>query len=422
MAPIVLAFAALDATGSVGSLSLVVGAHSLTCILFLLFGGVLADLLPRGPLLGGSSGVSAASQAVIAVLVLTDSAAIPPLMVLAAVNGASSSCYQPAAQSLLSQSVQAESRRAALALSRIAGSSAMIVGAPLGGVLVAAVGPGWGLALDLLSFTLAAASFALVRVQVAPPEPSHGVVHELRVGWQEFTSRSWVWVIVVAFCFLNAGLTASFTVLGPAVADTTGIGRSGWGLALAAGSLGAVAGGVVSPRWRPRRAILVGCGLMGLTAMIPLLLALAPYTWVLVVANFVAGVGIEQAGVAWYSTLNEQIPENRLARVSPTTTSAPTSRSRWPSLPPDPPFSSSASTSPSTRCRAHPPRRPRNGRHPLHPRAGSEGRRTAARLPTPRAGGTPPGHSSDVYLSVVYSSALHQAVNLALSRGGVSEA
>ncbi|MFF4630083.1 hypothetical protein [Streptomyces griseorubiginosus] len=28
-----------------------------------------------------------------------------------------------------------------------------------------------------------------------------------------------------------------------------------------------------------------------------------------------AGVGVEQAGIAWYSTLNEQIPEDRLARV-----------------------------------------------------------------------------------------------------------
>ncbi|WP_237524676.1 hypothetical protein [Streptomyces sp. SID5643] len=32
-------------------------------------------------------------------------------------------------------------------------------------------------------------------------------------------------------------------------------------------------------------------------------------------ANFVTGVGVEQAGVAWYSTLNEQIPEDRPARV-----------------------------------------------------------------------------------------------------------
>jgi MFS family permease len=315
VAPIALAFAVLDATGSVGSLGLVVGAHSLTSILFLLFGGVLADRLPRGPLLVGSSLISAASQAVVAALVLTHNAAVPLLMALAAVNGASSSCYQPAAQALLPQAVPAEFRRAALALSRIAGSSATIVGASLGGVLVAAIGPGWGLAVDALSFALAAAAFSLVRVQATPPAPSPGLVHELHVGWQEFTSRSWVWVIVVAFCFLNAGVTASFTILGPAVADTTGIGRAGWGLAVAGASLGAVAGGLLSLRWQPRRAILVGCALMSLTALTPLLLALAPYTWVLVVANFVSGVGVEQAGVAWYSTLNDQIPEDRLARV-----------------------------------------------------------------------------------------------------------
>ncbi|MER7842154.1 MFS transporter [Streptomyces sp. NPDC096040] len=265
--------------------------RSLTSILFLLYGGVLADRLPRGPLLVGSSVVSAASQAMVAAPVLTHSAAIPLLMVLAAANGASSSCYQPTAQALLPQTVPTESRRTALALSRIAGSSAMMLGASLGGVLIAAVGPGWGLAVDALSFALAAASFALVRVQVAPPEPRSGLVHELRVGWREFTARCWVWLIVGAFCLLNAGITVSFTVLGPAVADTTGIGRTGWGLAVAASSLGAVAGGVLSLSWRPRRAILVGCALMGLTAMPPLVLALAPYTRVLVLANFVGGRG-----------------------------------------------------------------------------------------------------------------------------------
>ncbi|WP_242433269.1 MFS transporter [Streptomyces sp. Root264] len=298
-APIALAFAVLDATGSVGSLGLVVGAHSLTGIVFLLYGGVLADRLPRGRLLVGSSVVSAASQAVVAALVLTQHAAVPLLMALAAVNGASSSCYQPAAQALLPQTVPAEARRAALALSRIAGSSAAIVGASLGGLLVLAVGPGWGLTVDALSFALAAVPFALVRVKAAPPSPRAGIVHELRVGWREFTSRTWVCVIVVAFCFLNAGVTASFTVLGPAVADTTGIGRTGWGLAVAASSLGAVAGGVLSLSWRPRRAILVGCALMGLMARPPLLLALAPHTWLLVIANFVAGLGAVAAAPAF---------------------------------------------------------------------------------------------------------------------------
>ncbi|MEH0553889.1 hypothetical protein [Streptomyces sp. B21-101] len=68
---------AAAASSYVGSLGLVVGAHSLTGIVFLLYGGVLADRLPRGRLLVGSSVVSAASQAVVAALVLTHHAAIP---------------------------------------------------------------------------------------------------------------------------------------------------------------------------------------------------------------------------------------------------------------------------------------------------------------------------------------------------------
>ncbi|MFC8678004.1 hypothetical protein ACFUEN_35590 [Streptomyces griseorubiginosus] len=49
--------------------------------------------------------------------------------------------------------------------------------------------------------------------------------------------------------------------------------------------------------------------------MTSLLLALAPNTWLRAIANFVAGVGAEQADIARYSTLNEQIPEHHLARV-----------------------------------------------------------------------------------------------------------
>jgi MFS family permease len=47
VAPIALAFAVLDLTGSVRDLGLVVGARSLANVAFLLFGGVLADRLPR---------------------------------------------------------------------------------------------------------------------------------------------------------------------------------------------------------------------------------------------------------------------------------------------------------------------------------------------------------------------------------------
>lgn len=48
VAPVALAFAVLDLTGSVRDLGLVVGARSLMNVLFVLFGGVLADRVPAG--------------------------------------------------------------------------------------------------------------------------------------------------------------------------------------------------------------------------------------------------------------------------------------------------------------------------------------------------------------------------------------
>ena len=82
VAPIALAFAVLDLTGSALDLGLVVGARSLTTIVFILFGGVVADRLPRSVVMVASSTLAAASQAAVAALVLTHTATIPLLLAL----------------------------------------------------------------------------------------------------------------------------------------------------------------------------------------------------------------------------------------------------------------------------------------------------------------------------------------------------
>src|SRR4029453_1563099 len=62
-APIALAFAVLDLTGSASDLGLVVGARTLVNVLFLLFGGVLADRMPKHLLMVGASVAAALTQA-----------------------------------------------------------------------------------------------------------------------------------------------------------------------------------------------------------------------------------------------------------------------------------------------------------------------------------------------------------------------
>ncbi len=316
VAPIALAFAVLDLTGSVNDLGLVVGARTLCNVVFLLFGGVIADRLPRHLVMVGSGVLSGCSQAAVAVLVLSHSAGIPALMALSAANGTFSAFAMPASSALVPQTVPEELRRAANALNRMVGNTAQIVGASLGGVLVATVGAGWGLAADSASFLLSALLFLRVRVPggTAQAAEGTGLIGELRDGWREFTSRTWVWVVVVAFCFVNAALSGSIQVLGPAVADAT-FGRSWWGGVLAAETAGMVVGGLLAMRLRPSRFLLVGVACVGAEVALPLGLGLHLPAAAVAGAGFLAGICIEQFGIAWELSLQQEVPADRLARV-----------------------------------------------------------------------------------------------------------
>ncbi|MGI5501309.1 MFS transporter [Lentzea sp. CA-135723] len=314
MAPIALAFAVLDLTSSITSLGVVVAARSLTNVVFLLWGGVVADRLPRHLVLAGSCVVSCASQALIAGLVLTGSVSVPWFIVLSAVNGMSGAFSLPASSSLVPQTVPLSMRLQANALLRLGTNSANIGGASLGGLLIAFTSPGWGLAVDALTFALAGVFFAFVRVPgvVARDKPS--VLAELKVGWTEFVARQWVWVVVVGFTFVNAALVGGVMVLGPVLADST-FGRETWGLVLAAQTAGMVAGAVVVLRVRVRRQLMVGVACVAGFAGLPLVMVLHPEPWLLILTSFVCGMGIEQFGVAWETTLQHHVPADRLARV-----------------------------------------------------------------------------------------------------------
>lgn len=315
IAPPALAFAVLDLTGSVVDLGIVVGARSVATVILLLVGGVLADRLPRALLLRGATLAGAATQAAIAASVLLHFASIPLLMGLSLVNGAVTAVSMPAASALTPQTVPPHLVRTANAVSRIGTNTGIIVGSSLGGLLAALVGPGWAIGASAGAFLVAAFCYSALHTTVpAAQERSDGMLQQLRDGWQEFVARPWVWVVVLQFMAVNAALVGGIQVLGPLVADDT-IGRTAWGLVLAAQTLGALAGGFLAARWRPRRALLAGVALTAVDAVPLLLLALAPNTVVLVCAMFAGGLAMEQFGVAWEVSLQENIPPDRLARV-----------------------------------------------------------------------------------------------------------
>jgi len=216
------------------------------------------------------------------------------------------------------QTVPPELRQSANALNRMAANTASITGTALGGMLVAGVGPGWGLVVDSASFALSTLFFAQVRIpanasdEVDPVRP--GLLSELREGWSEFVSRTWIWVIVLAFGFINAAFAGGVTLLGPVIADSS-FGRSDWGFVLASETVGMLLGGAVALRYRPRHLLLVGCVCAGTLVLLPLGLALGLPVSVMLLLGLVSGVCIEQFSVAWETSLQQEVPADRLARV-----------------------------------------------------------------------------------------------------------
>jgi MFS family permease len=76
-----------------------------------------------------------------------------------------------------------------------------------------------------------------------------------------------------------------------------------------------IVGGLVAIRLRLRRLLFFGVFSCLFMALPVLLLGVAPWLWALLAGSLVAGVMLEQFGVAWETTMQEHVPADKLARV-----------------------------------------------------------------------------------------------------------
>jgi MFS family permease len=316
MAPIALAFAVLDLTGSNTDLGIVLAARQIPVVLFLLIGGVIADRLPRHRVMVLSNLGSGASQAAAAALILSGHARIWELAVLAAINGTSSAFFFPASTGIVPQTVPGGLLQQANATLRLGLNATSIVGAAIGGILVAAVGPGWAIAVDAATYGLAAAALAAMSLPAGLRIEGSTMLHELREGWRDFWSRPWLWAIVLQFGVVNAVQNGAIQVLGPGIAKAHLGGAAAWGLVLTATSVGFVTCGFLMLRWHPRRILLVAT-LAVFPFALPLIALAIPTPLPLVVAaGFIAGFSIEIFGVLWDTAMQQEIPLEKLSRLS----------------------------------------------------------------------------------------------------------
>ena len=255
-------------------------------------------------------------------LVLTGRPPLWAMIGLEAITGTGVAIFYPASQALLPRLVPRDLLQEASAISRLAMNTGQMSGAAVAGLLVAAAGAGWALLLCGIGMVTTVPLLLSIQGTDRVPGPAQAqaqapsMLTELREGWSEFRSHTWLWVIVAQFCVVMMAWYGAFSVLGPVVAREHLGGPAAWGAITAADAFGLIAGGLASLRLTPRRPMLFVVLTGGAVAISPLSLAMVLPLAAICVASFGLGVFVEMMMVQWTVTMARNIPSDKLARVS----------------------------------------------------------------------------------------------------------
>ncbi len=316
-----VSFAVLNATGSPTDLSYVLAAQIAPTLVFTLLGGVLADRIsPQAVLIAGNLAIMT-GEGGFGILVLTTHPPLWAMIALESLTGTGSALLSPSSQALLPRVVSPELLREASSISRLGSNSGQMAGAAVGGLVVAAVGPGWSLLASGLCMSGTIPMLLRIRAgrnagNEVPAGHQPSMLRELREGWTEFRSHTWLWATVIQYCLTMMAWNAGFLVLGPVVARQHLGGPAAWGAITACEGVGLILGGIVSLRYTPRRPMMLVVGTGGALGLSPLVLGLSlPLAVVCAVALSLGALG-EVMMVQWTIAMTTRIPSDKIARVS----------------------------------------------------------------------------------------------------------
>jgi MFS family permease len=298
--------------------ALVLTAVSFPRMALLLLGGAVGDRFGARRVMVVGDSVMITVALLLAVVSLRLGTPLWLLLVTAAAMGTVDAFYLPATGSMPRRLVGRELLPRALALQQASAQVALLLGAPLGGVLVAAGGLSGAAVAD-------AVTFAVVLVVLVRIRPAFGAERSPRAGSLRGEAVDGVRLamrdpVLRPALLLTAGAAGSLlpvvSLLNPLLAREHGWGAGVAGLVAGGQSMGMVAVSLLVTRCGALRRVGVGAaaGLcaaaLGIAA-----LAAAPVAGVAVAAGIVVGVGSGMFACHIAPLLLTNIPETHLSRV-----------------------------------------------------------------------------------------------------------
>ena len=280
------AWLVLKLTNSPTALGTVTMLQFLPVTLLTLFGGVLADRLPKRTVIVCTQSVAAVQALLLAGLVLSGRVQVWHIYLLALVLGMVNAFDNPTRQAFVVEMVGEEHLQNAIALNSSLFNSARVIGPALGGIVISAIGLGQAFLVNGLSFLPVIGGLLLMRPQEfhTRSQPQRGnVFGQLAEGLRYAVGTPEVLLVLIAVGVLGT-FGYNFTTILPLIARyVLHSGALGLGVltsAIGVGSLAAALG--VASAGRTSLAVLLAAAalfslmlvLVGLSTWLPLTLGL----------------------------------------------------------------------------------------------------------------------------------------------------
>ncbi len=247
---------------SAGALGIVTGLQFLPFILLAPFTGMIADRFSKRHVLFATQSFLGLSALVLAALTLSGHVQLWQVYLIAFLQGIATAVDNPARQSFVSEMVPKEKLTNAVALNSASFNLGRLVGPGVAGLVIAAFGTGWALAVNGLSFAFVLASLLSMRGRELTPAPPARGKGQIREGVAYVRSRPDI-MLVMGLVFVLGTFGMNFQITTALMATTEfHRGPTEYGLLGSIMAVGSLGGALLAARRRsPRlRVLLIALG------------------------------------------------------------------------------------------------------------------------------------------------------------------
>ena len=311
----------LQLTGDPVYLGLVAAAQFTPVLILGLFGGIVADGLPKRRTLMVTQTAAMVLAFVLFFLTVTGNVTVTDVLILALLLGCVNAVDMPTRQSFAVEMVGREDIGNAVALNSAVFNGARVLGPAIAGLTIGATSVASAFLINGLSFLGVIVAYARMDeglLQAPPrfarPTTVGEVMSHLRVGLSYVRATPAVLVPIVVIGLVST-FGMNFSVLIPPLArDVLHVGATGYGFLMAATGVGSLLAALTIAFGRRNRVVLIGFGAV-LTGIAELVLAASGSFALAMVAMFATGLGAIGMAATANTTIQLTVPDELRGRV-----------------------------------------------------------------------------------------------------------